>query len=163
MRVPLAVLAAGLISSAAFAQSTNAPSANSEAAGERAGAQAAQAQSQPTGAIAQRIRSNLEQAGFTDIRMMPSSFLVRARDRDGNPMMMVINPDSVTAVSEIGGGNQGSGQTTGAASGSSDSMKSPRSSSSGSAPDQSVQHNQMPQNRSGSMSGPQQSGSSQQK
>jgi hypothetical protein len=155
MRTPLAVLAALLISSAALAQSTNAPSANTEAAGERAGAQAAQAQSQPTGRIAQRIRSNLEQAGFTDIRMMPSSFLVRARDRDGNPVMMVVNPDSVTAVSEIGGGNQGSGQTTG--------MNSGRSESTDSSGAGSPSERQMPESGSGSPSGSPHSGSSQQK
>ena len=45
---------------------------------------------------------------------MPESFLVRAKDRDGNPVMMVINPDSVLAVTEI---NQGKGSaTTGSAS-----------------------------------------------
>ncbi len=31
---------------------------------------------------------------------MPSSFLVRARDSQGNPVMMVINPDSLTEVTE---------------------------------------------------------------
>jgi hypothetical protein len=31
---------------------------------------------------------------------MPSSFMVRAKDAQGNPVMMVINPDSVTAITE---------------------------------------------------------------
>ena len=31
---------------------------------------------------------------------MPQSFLVRAKDKSGNPVMMVINPDSVLAVTE---------------------------------------------------------------
>ena len=39
-------------------------------------------------------------AGFTDIRIMPSSFLVRAKDLAGNPVMMVVNPNSVTAITE---------------------------------------------------------------
>jgi len=55
--------------------------------------------------IGQRLRQNLLASGFTDIQLMPSSFLVRAKDRDGNPVMMVINPDSITAVTEIGSGN----------------------------------------------------------
>jgi hypothetical protein len=38
--------------------------------------------------------------------MMPSSFMVRAKDRDGNPVMMVINPDSVAAVTFQGGANR---------------------------------------------------------
>jgi hypothetical protein len=53
--------------------------------------------------IQQQVRDNLEEAGFTDIHIMPSSFLVRAKDRAGNPVMMVINPDSVTAVTELPG------------------------------------------------------------
>jgi hypothetical protein len=54
-----------------------------------------------------QVKSNLEQAGFTDIRIMPESFLVRAKDKDGNPVMMVINPDSVTAITAMSG-DQGS-------------------------------------------------------
>src|SRR4051794_19533400 len=54
--------------------------------------------------IGQRLRQNLQASGFTDIQLMPSSFLVRAKDRDGNPVMMVVNPDSITAVTEINGG-----------------------------------------------------------
>ena len=33
---------------------------------------------------------------------MPSSFLVRAKDRAGNSVMMVINPNSVTTVYRLG-------------------------------------------------------------
>ena len=60
--------------------------------------------------IQQKVRQNLQQAGFTDIQVMPSSFLVRAKDRDGNPVMMVINPDSVTTMTIEG---QGTGRTSG--------------------------------------------------
>jgi hypothetical protein len=56
-----------------------------------------------------RARLRKQQAGFTDIRIMPESFLVRAKDRDGNPVMMVINPDSITAIEKQPGGS-----TTGA-------------------------------------------------
>src|SRR5581483_12471388 len=48
--------------------------------------------------IRQQVQQNLSKAGFTDIKIMPESFLVRAKDPNGNPVMMVINPDSVTAV-----------------------------------------------------------------
>jgi hypothetical protein len=51
--------------------------------------------------IQQQVQNNLQQAGFTDIQIMPSSFLVRAKDSAGNPVIMVISPDSVTAVTEI--------------------------------------------------------------
>jgi hypothetical protein len=50
--------------------------------------------------IGQKLRDNLTKAGFTDITIMPSSFLVRAKDSEGNPVMMVINPDSITEVTQ---------------------------------------------------------------
>ncbi len=66
---------------------------------------------QTSQAVQQHVRQNLQQAGFTDIQLMPSSFLVRAKDKDGNPVMMVINPDSITAVTRLpGSGNQTTGQ-----------------------------------------------------
>jgi hypothetical protein len=50
--------------------------------------------------LSQKLRDDLGKAGFTDITIMPSSFLVRAKDAQGNPVMMVINPDSVTEVTQ---------------------------------------------------------------
>ena len=66
-----------------------------------------------TQTIQQQVRENLQQAGFTDIKIMPSSFLVRAKDRAGNPVMMVINPDSVTAVTEVPAGSPPGGASSG--------------------------------------------------
>ena len=53
-------------------------------------------------AMQNALKTDLSKAGFTDIQVMPSSFLVRAKDKSGHPIMMVINPDSVTEISEIG-------------------------------------------------------------
>ena len=53
--------------------------------------------------LQQQVNQNLQQAGFTDIKIMPESFLVRAKDKSGHPVMMIINPDSVTAVTEYNG------------------------------------------------------------
>lgn len=54
------------------------------------------------------IRRELSQAGFTNIRIMPRSFIVRAQDPEGNPFMMIMNPHSVTAIRAVPteGGNQ---------------------------------------------------------
>jgi hypothetical protein len=57
--------------------------------------------------VRQQVRQNLEAAGYTDIKVMPESFLVRAKDRSGNPVMMIINPDSVTAVTTLSGSASG--------------------------------------------------------
>ena len=56
--------------------------------------------SQTPAHLSQKLRNDLTKAGFTDITIMPSSFLVRAKDSQGNPVMMVINPDSLTKVTE---------------------------------------------------------------
>lgn len=51
--------------------------------------------------VRQRLANDLTKAGFTGIKIMPESFLIRAKDSSGNPVMMVVNPDSITAVSEV--------------------------------------------------------------
>lgn len=48
------------------------------------------------------IRDMLQQSGFSDIRVMPSSFMIRAKDQNGNPVVMSVSPDSVTEVSALG-------------------------------------------------------------
>ena len=48
----------------------------------------------PTVALAfhlrDQVRDDLTKAGFSDVKVMPESFLVRAKDPKGNPVMMVI-------------------------------------------------------------------------
>lgn len=52
------------------------------------------------------LRGNLTQmlkkSGYTDIRVAPSSFVVRAKDDNGNPVVMSISPDQFTEVTAIG-------------------------------------------------------------
>ncbi len=80
----------------------NSPQGNQNNAG-----QGWQSQNQNTANIRQRIYQNLSQAGFTDIRIMPRAFLVHARDRDGNPVTMMITPNSVMALTTVpANGNQ---------------------------------------------------------
>ena len=50
--------------------------------------------------VAQKLRSDLGKAGYTNITIMPSSFIVRAKNSEGSPVMMVVSPDSVTALTE---------------------------------------------------------------
>jgi hypothetical protein len=74
-------------------------------------------QNPSTESIVQGIRSDLAQAGFTDIELIPRSFLVRAKDQDGNPTVLVVGPDSISAVTEDPSGqgkNQPSTNGTGA-------------------------------------------------
>ncbi len=55
--------------------------------------------------IQQQMKRDLEQAGFTDVKIMPELFLIRAHDKQGRPVMMVVNPDSVLAMTKAGGSN----------------------------------------------------------
>jgi hypothetical protein len=50
--------------------------------------------------IGQKLRDDLAKAGFTNITIMPSSFLVLAKDSQGNRVMMIVNPDSLTEVTD---------------------------------------------------------------
>ena len=101
-----------LLAGPALAQNTNSstqPPANTPSTQSQAN-KSSQANQKSPQMVRQQVQKNLQQAGFSDIQIMPSSFLVRAKDKDGNPVMMVINPDSMTAVTEIPGQNK---QTTG--------------------------------------------------
>jgi hypothetical protein len=91
--LPLAAVIALVSAGAAFSQGLpNQPAPNPSAT------QGAQSPSQQP--IRQQIQNDLSQAGYTDIKIMPESFLVRAKDKRGNPVMMLINPDSITTISE---------------------------------------------------------------
>lgn len=58
------------------------------------------------------LRNMLQKSGYTDIRVAPTSFMVRAKDSDGNPVVMSVSPDSFT---ELTGVNTTNETTTGAA------------------------------------------------
>ena len=69
----------------------------------------------PSPEIQQRIRHELSQAGFTDIHVMPQSFLVHAKDSAGNPVYMAITPHSLTALTLNRHGGQSAANSTGSA------------------------------------------------
>ena len=63
-------------------------------------------------ASARRLHHELQQAGFTNIRIQPHSYLVQAKDPDGNPVRIVVSPTAVAVATrnEQSGGNQSGGQ-----------------------------------------------------
>jgi len=64
--------------------------------------------------LQQKITADLQNDGYRDVRVMPNSFLVHATNKQGQAVVMIINPDSVFAVTEIGPGNAtGSGGGSG--------------------------------------------------
>jgi hypothetical protein len=92
------------VSSVALAQT---PSSNSPAA-------ATATTPQPAGSgLRQQLTNSLQQSGFTNIKVVPDSFLVQANDKSGNPVTMFIGPNSATEFTTIGSNDQTSGSTTG--------------------------------------------------
>ncbi len=51
--------------------------------------------------LRQQLDDQLAKAGYTSIKVMPSSFYVQAKDKSGNPVAMVIGPDSFAEVTEV--------------------------------------------------------------
>jgi hypothetical protein len=53
-----------------------------------------------------KLTKDLEKAGFTNIRVLSDSFVVQAKDKNGNPTVMTLSPSGVFAISEITKGNE---------------------------------------------------------
>ncbi len=90
-----------VLSQAAMAQSpNNAPNDNAN-------------QAQAGQHMRSNIKNMLEKAGYKDIRVAPTSFVVHAKDSEGNAVVMSMSPDSFTEVTDLNT-NNGSA-TTGSA------------------------------------------------
>ena len=105
----IALGALALLAQPTFGQSSRPPS---QVQSNQPSSNQGHAQTQP---VRQQVQRNLEEAGYTDINIMPESFLVRAKDGSGNPVLMISNPDSITAMQFSSG--TGSSETTGSAAG----------------------------------------------
>jgi PRC-barrel domain len=103
------LLAAALlttVSSVALAQAASSPSTS---------AAPATTQTQTSGTnLQQQVTTNLQNSGFTNVKVMPDSFLVQATDKSGNPVTMFIGPNSMTEVTTVGANGQAAGTNTGA-------------------------------------------------
>ena len=65
-----------------------------------------------------QLRDMLQNSGFKDIQVMPGSFIIHAKDKDGNPVVMNVGPGSFTEMTEVSGSNadEFDGQTASAGS-----------------------------------------------
>src|SRR5665213_82200 len=94
------------VSSAAFAQAASSNSGS-------ASTPATTATSQNGTNIRQQLTNNLQQSGFTNIKVLPDSFLVQATDKSGNPVTMFLGPHSSTEVTTVGSNSQPSDSNAG--------------------------------------------------
>jgi hypothetical protein len=47
----------------------------------------------------QKIHDDLVSRGFTDVRVVPQSFLISAKDKNGQAIVMLVGPNSMTVLS----------------------------------------------------------------
>lgn len=89
-------------------------SPSTSSSGGSSGAQMGQSAAQPQAATAQKVRQNLQQAGFQDISVVDAAYLVHAQTNDGNFVLMLVDPpggpSATTGAGAAGGQAQGSQQ-----------------------------------------------------
>ena len=52
--------------------------------------------------LRQQMMTDMQKAGFTNVQVRPDSFLVQAKDKSGMPVTMLIDPNSVTEIVDVG-------------------------------------------------------------
>jgi hypothetical protein len=81
------------VSGPAFAQP--ATGAANPAPPAAAKSQKADQQSAPT---IEKLTQDLQKAGFSEVKVLQDAFLVQAKTKDGNPILMTIGPHSMSAL-----------------------------------------------------------------
>jgi hypothetical protein len=94
------------VSGTAFAQaSNNGQNNNGQTIDQGNAAQTTNSASQ----LPDQVKNELKQAGFSEVQVVPQSFLVQAKDPHGRPVMMLVHGNSIMAVTGYPG--EGSGTT----------------------------------------------------
>lgn len=108
-----ALVAATVLPGAALAQTANTPAAPSQAAAphtmNNAGAGSMHPGSTDGGAqtsadrlaTIQRVQQDLQKAGFQDVKVVAESFVVQAKTKDGNPVVMTMGPHGFSAFEAL--------------------------------------------------------------
>ena len=103
MLVVAPLLAVTVMAVATFAQSSGPSPADTPA-------------SPPAKPMESQIRHKLSSQGFSNIEILPASYLVSAKDKEGNSFLLLIAPDSTTVLamerSALDSDADGSGPST---------------------------------------------------
>lgn len=60
----------------------------------------------------QKIKQDLQSAGFTDVKVVAQSFVVQAKSKDGDPVLMTIGPRGMSVFEALNSNDTGGNQTT---------------------------------------------------
>lgn len=73
-----------------------------------------QGMDQSAQSLPQELEQKLTDQGFTNVQVVPGSYIVSAKDKEGDPITAIIGPHSLTVFSVS---SPGGSETTGSASG----------------------------------------------
>jgi opacity protein-like surface antigen len=96
-----------LSASAALAQSQTPNSTTSNSTTSQPSANSGQNR-----AAADKIQQDLKNAGFTDVKVVAESFVVQAKSKDGNPVLMTIGPQGMSVFEAMNANGAGSGSNS---------------------------------------------------
>ncbi len=89
-----------LLAGVAGANAATTPATDAGAVVQNSQAVAA-ADQMPAMNMRQQLQDQMTKAGYTDVMVTPSSFYVHAKNKQGDPVAMVIGPEGFTEVTEI--------------------------------------------------------------
>jgi hypothetical protein len=62
----------------------------------------------------EKLKQDMQKAGFTEVKVLEDAFLIQAKTKDGNPIVMSIGPNGMSAL-ELSKSSGASQETTGQA------------------------------------------------
>jgi hypothetical protein len=111
--------AVSLLSAPAFAQSGSTSTTTSPSGTSGTSVVASQ---DTVAQMRQKIMHDLQQDGFTNIHVAANSFMVHAENKQGEPVVMILNPDSMFSMTEVGKTASNGNATTEGTNGGNDSL-----------------------------------------
>ncbi len=106
-----------LLTGAALAQTPTQGTHQATNSGQMSQSSPQTSQTQANGPLTiQKLKSDLQNAGFTDVKIMSEAFVVQAKSKDGNPVVMTIGPHGFSAFEAIQGSGSSAQASTGAGS-----------------------------------------------
>jgi hypothetical protein len=85
--------------------------------------------SSQTLAASQKIKKDLQSAGFTDVKVVAESFVVQAKSKDGDPVLMTIGPRGMSVFEAMNNKETASDKSTTGSATSNPMSSSPQSNS----------------------------------
>ena len=71
--------------------------------------------SQPSVLTIDKLKQDLQKAGFSEVKVLQDAFLIQAKTKDGNPIIMTIGPNGMSALEMSNSSDASQDRTTGQA------------------------------------------------